>query len=290
MSENMFDNSQEKRLGIIAGGGQFPRLIAEEAKKNGYYVAICGFRDNTDPTLAESCDDFSILALGQLSKLLSFFKEKNIQRVCMAGSINKPKALDLRPDWRATKLIFSLKTKGDDALLRAILGEFEKDGFTPLSAVELLPSLRTPCGNLTEEMIIDTIQADITFALPIAKQLGNFDIGQCLVVREGMVIAVECIEGTDATLARAADLGGLGCIAIKLAKQRQDQRVDLPSIGLTTIENLIKYKYTALVIEEHKTLFFDREKALDLAKKNNLHIIALNPNTDIKEILTSYKP
>jgi len=277
MSESTVnDNHEKERLGIIAGGGQFPRLIAEEARKNGHYVAICGFHENTDPALSEYCDDFEILPLGQLSKLLNFFKNNNIQRLCLAGSINKPKALAIRPDWRAAKLIFSLKSKGDDGLLGAILKEFEKEGFTPLSAAELVPSLRTPLGNLTQQKISPEIKQEIAFGWPIAKQMGSFDIGQCLVVREGMVMAVECLEGTDATLLRAADLGGTGCVAIKIAKPGQDQRVDLPSIGLTTIETLIKHKYSALAIEAHKTLFFDREKALELAIKNKLHIIAFD--------------
>lgn len=263
------------RLGIIAGGGQFPRLIAEEAKKQNMFVAICGFHHNTDESLASSCDAFQMLALGQLSKLIDFYKQNSITHICFAGTINKPKALDIRPDLRAAKMIFSLKTKGDDALLRAILSEFEKEGFTCISAAKLLPGLKSPQGILTNRKIPQEILDDMHYGFPIAKSMGSYDIGQCLVVKQGMVIAVECLEGTDATLKRAADLAGKDCVAIKIVKPIQDERIDLPSIGLKTIENLIEYKYAGLAIEADKTLFFDREKALALANKHKLHIIAL---------------
>ena len=266
---------QEKRLGIIAGGGQFPELIAKEAKNQGYYVAVCGFINNTNENIKTFCDDFQILALGQLNKLINFYKQNQINQICFAGSINKPKALDIRPDMRAAKLIFSLKTKGDDVLLRAIIGEFEKEGFTIISASHFLPELKAPQGILTNHKIPLEIQNDMEYGFPIAKNMGSYDIGQCLVVKNGMVIAVECLEGTDATLKRAYELAGKNCIAIKIVKPNQDERIDLPSIGLKTIENLIEYHYAGLAIEADKTLFFDREKALTLANKHKLHIIAL---------------
>lgn len=266
---------QIQRLGIIAGGGQFPKLIADEAKAQGLFVAACGFLNNTDENLKNFCDSFQILALGQLSKLINFFKANNVTHVCFAGTINKPKALDIRPDLRAAKLLFSLKTKGDDVLLRAILGEFEKEGFQCVSASVFLPSLKSPAGVLTNREIPQEILADMQYGFPIAKSMGSYDIGQCLVVKQGMVMAVECLEGTDAALKRAYELGGSGCVAVKVVKPNQDERIDLPSIGLKTIENLIQYKYAGLAIEADKTLFFDRDQALALANKHKLHIIAL---------------
>lgn len=266
---------QIQRLGIIAGGGQFPKLIADEAKAQGLFVAACGFLNNTDENLKNFCDSFQILALGQLSKLINFFKANKVTHVCFAGTINKPKALDIRPDLRAAKLLFSLKTKGDDVLLRAILGEFEKEGFQCVSASVFLPCLKSPAGVLTNREIPQEILADMQYGFPIAKSMGSYDIGQCLVVKQGMVMAVECLEGTDAALKRAYELGGSGCVAVKVVKPNQDERIDLPSIGLKTIENLIQYKYAGLAIEADKTLFFDRDQALALANKHKLHIIAL---------------
>ncbi len=264
-----------KSLGIIAGGGQFPELIAKEAKSTGHQVFICGFYENTDDDLVNYCDKFIKLHLGQLTKLIEFFKDNKVKNLCFAGSINKPKALNIRPDWRAAKLLFSLRAKGDDVLLRTILSELEKDGFNPLSAADLLPSLRAPKGNLTTRNINDELQEDLDYGLDITRKIGQFDIGQCVIARNGIIMAVESLEGTDATIQRGAELGGENCIAIKISKPKQDVRVDLPSVGLQTIENLIKYKYSALVIESYNTLFFDREKSIALAKKHNLHIISV---------------
>ena len=264
-----------ENIGIIAGGGQFPRLVAQEARAAGLGVVICGFQGHTDPATAECADVFELLHLGQLGRMIGFFKEHRVSRVCMAGSISKPKALDFRPDWRAAKLIFSLKKKGDDALLRAVMSDIEKDGIRIVAAADLAPGLRSPEGTLTRRAPTEDEWKDIRYGWPIARSMGAFDIGQCLIVREGMVMAVECLEGTDATIRRGAELGGQGCIAIKMVKPGQDERVDLPSVGLATIRNLIEHHYAVLAIQADKTLFFDREEALRLADENGLSVVAL---------------
>lgn len=264
-----------ENIGIIAGGGQFPRLVAQQARAAGLGVVICGFQGHTDPDTASCADVFELLHLGQLGRMIGFFKEHHVSRVCMAGSISKPRALDFRPDWRAAKLLFSLKKKGDDSLLRAIMADIEKDGIHVVAAVDLAPALRAPEGTLTRRAPTDEEWKDIRYGWPIARAMGAFDIGQCLVVREGMVMAVECLEGTDAALRRGAELGGNGCIAVKMVKPGQDERVDLPSVGLATIRNLVEHHYAVLAIQAGKTLFFDREAALRLADENGLAVVAL---------------
>lgn len=264
-----------ENIGIIAGGGQFPRLIAQDARAAGLGVVICGFSGHTDPATAEAADVYEQLHLGQLNRMVNFFKENNVTRVCMAGAISKPKALDFRPDWRAAKLLFSLKKKGDDSLLRGIMADIEKDGLRIVASADLASGLRAPSGTLTRRQPSESEWNDIRYGWPIAKAMGAFDIGQCLVVRENMVMAVECLEGTDATLKRGGQLGGEGCVAIKMVKPGQDERVDLPSVGLTTIRNLVENKYAVLAIQAGKTLFFDREEALRLADENGLAIVAL---------------
>jgi hypothetical protein len=262
-------------IGIIAGGGQFPRLVAKDAKASGLDVAICGFQGHTDPATAECADVFELLHLGQLNRMVNFFKDHNVTRVCMAGSISKPKALQFRPDWRAAKILFSLKKKGDDSLLRAIMADIEKDGISIVASADLAPGLRTPSGTLTRHEPDENTWKDIRYGWPIARAMGAFDIGQCLVVRQNMVMAVECLEGTDAAIRRGAELGGEGCTALKLVKPGQDERVDLPSVGLTTIRNLVDHHYSALAIQSGKTLFFDREESLKLADEHGLAIVAL---------------
>ncbi|MBP3731323.1 MAG: UDP-2,3-diacylglucosamine diphosphatase LpxI [Mailhella sp.] len=265
----------QESIGIIAGGGQFPRIVAESLRSEGYSVVICGFSGHTDEMTANAADAFTLLHLGQFNRMIAFFKQHGVSRACMAGAISKPKALDFRPDWRAAKMVFSLKGKGDDALLRSIIAEIEKDGIQIVSSADLAHGLRCPAGVLTTRQPTESEWNDMRFGWPIARTLGSFDIGQCLVVRENIVIAVECLEGTDATLLRGGQLGGKNCVAIKLVKPGQDERVDLPSIGLATIQNMIENHYAALAVEAGKTLFFDREEALRLADSHGLCIVSL---------------
>ena len=266
----------KENIGIIAGGGQFPRLVAHDARAAGMGVFICGFQGHTDPSTADCADVFEMLHLGQLNRMIQFFQGHGVHHVCMAGTINKPRALDFRPDWRAAKIVFSLRNKGDDALLRAIISELEKEGISVVASADLAPGLRCPAGVLTTCAPSEDTWKDIRYGWPIARTMGTYDIGQCIVVRQGMVMAVECLEGTDATIKRGAELGGEGCTAIKMVKPGQDERVDLPSIGLTTVRHLVAHHYAALAIHAGKTLFFDREQALALADEHGLVIVALN--------------
>jgi len=278
-------------IGIIAGAGQFPALVAQEAAKQGSQVIVCGFQGHTDSarfqdtSITQHYQDFH---LGQFSKIIAFFKHHKVQQLCFAGAISKPKALDFRPDFRAVKIIFSLKSKGDDALLRAIIRDLESEGFSIRHAADLVPSLRCPAGILTKTQPAPAAHADIAYGWPIGVNLGHHDIGQCLVIRESMVIAVECLEGTDLTLKRGAQLGGKGCTAIKMSKCKQDTRVDLPSIGLETIRTLIADNYSCLAIEAQNSLFFDRTEALALADAHKLAIIALDSDA-VKKILQASK-
>ncbi|OBQ52699.1 LpxI family protein [Halodesulfovibrio spirochaetisodalis] len=266
----------QERIGIIAGAGQFPELVADGARKDGYTVVMCGFVGHTDPAIESKADIFEMLHLGALSKLIQFFKKNGVTRVCFAGAINKPKALDVRPDLRAAKLLFKIRSKGDDVLLRAVLDELEVDGLQIVQAAELVPDLRGPAGLLTKKKLTDKLRETLAYGIPIGEQIGRMDIGQCIVVRENMVVAVECLEGTDATLKRGADLGGKGCVAIKLFKPDQDERIDLPALGLNTIKNLVDGEYSCLVYYANKTLFFDREEALALANEHNIAIIGVD--------------
>lgn len=261
-------------IGIIAGSGQFPRLVAQDARASGYAVFICGFHGQTDPELAAEADAFHCVHLGQFNKVIAWFREHGVRRLCMAGAISKPRALEVRPDLRAAKILFSLRGKGDDALLRAVMADLESEGFLIVHASELSSSLHCPAGVLTRRQPCAEEWSAIAYGWPIAESMGRFDIGQCLVVKDGMVVAVECLEGTDETLRRGAKLGGEGCIALKLAKPGQDERVDLPSIGLETVRLLIEYKFRCLAVQAGKTLFFDRAAALELADRHDFCIVA----------------
>ncbi len=277
-------------IGIIAGSGQFPQLAANEARAAGRRVAVCGFREHTDPALAAHADAFELIHLGQLNRLIAFFREQGVHRLCLAGAINKPRALQLRPDLRAVRLMLSLRGKGDDALLRAVIRELEVEGFEVVSAASLLPSLRCPPGVLTRHRPDAETWEDVCFGWPVAAAVGRFDIGQCLVVRQGMVAAVECLEGTDAALRRGSELAGPGCTAIKTVKPGQEERVDLPSVGLETVRLLVEHRYACLAVSAETTLFFDRTEALALADRYGLCVLALSAEQGERLIGASAPP
>lgn len=263
-------------IGIMAGSGKFPFMIAENAKAKGFRVVVCGFENNTDPTLAKACDAFIMLGLGQLGSLIRFFKEQNVTKACMAGAINKPRALDFKPDARAAKLLFRLLgNRGDDALLRALADEMKSEGITVIKPEELVPSLTTTTPGIiagptpSQEMWID-----IEFGWKKAKELGALDIGQSIAVRDQVIVAIEAIEGTDAMLKRAGSLAS-GCVAVKVMKPEQDERADKPSIGEKTIAVLADQNFCCLAFEAKYTLFFDRETSIAKANEKNLTLIAI---------------
>ncbi|MDR2892102.1 MAG: UDP-2,3-diacylglucosamine diphosphatase LpxI [Deltaproteobacteria bacterium] len=271
-------------IGIIAGSGQFPALVAQEAHKAGHCVFICGFKGHASPDLAclpelaDRPDAFVMLPLGQLGGLIDFFKRNHVDKICMAGAIAKPKALDLRPDLRAAKLIFKLRrVAGDDFILRAFAAELAEEGLPVVQAADLAPSLRAPAGILTRRKPSEDDWEAIRCGWPIGRLLGRHDVGQSLVMRGRMVVAVEALEGTDAALRRGGDLGGKGCVALKMLKPGQDTRLDLPSIGLGTVEIMTGLGYSCLAYEAGHTLFFDLEAAIRLADRHDLTVIGLTP-------------
>ncbi|NLY41868.1 MAG: LpxI family protein [Desulfovibrionales bacterium] len=263
-------------LGIIAGGGFFPITVAQSARAVGMRVVGVGFTSDTDPSFPKHCDTFCWLKLGQLSKLIAFFHKHGAEQVAMAGPINKPRALDIRPDWRAAKLLFSLSTKGDDAILRALLRELEREGFVVVSAQSFVPDLAAPAGILTHRAPSTQEYADIVLGWKITQALGSFDVGQCVILREGIVLAIEALEGTDAAIARAGSLGGSGAVVVKRPKPGQEHRVDLPAVGLQTIERMRHAGATCLAIEAGHCLFFDRSKATDLANSYGIAVVSQN--------------
>lgn len=270
-------------IGIMAGSGQFPFLVARGARTLGWRVVMCAFHGFADPALEAEADDFIMLHLGRLGDLINFFKKHGATKVCMAGAISKPKAIsDIKPDFRVTKLMLKLagKAKGDDAILRAVAEELQSEGISILSPNTLVPGLNTHSGVLSARQPDADIWRDASFGWNIAKQVGAMDIGQCVVVRSGIVTAVECLEGTDAAISRGAELGGPGCMAVKVVKPGQDKRIDLPSVGAATIELLARHKFAGLAFEASGSLFFDKAKALELAKEHNICIIAVPAEAD----------
>ncbi len=267
--------SDQGTLGLIAGGGRFPFLIAEGARRSGLRVVAVGFRSNTDPGLPACVDEYQELRLGQLGKLIDFFKSRGVDRVLMGGTINKARAMDIIPDFRGARLLLKLGGKGDDALLRAISDELASEGMPVRRAHELIPGLLMPEGFLTGRRPSPGVMADIRFGWSVAKELGRLDIGQTVVVRRQVVAAVEALEGTDNAIRRGCSLAGQGAVVVKVFKPGQDERLDLPSVGLTTIETMREAGAVCLAVEAGRSLFFDRERALNEASRAGISVIGI---------------
>lgn len=271
-------------IGIIAGQGQFPFLVARSVQAAGGRVAAVGFKDYTDPALASEVQVWSLIRLGQLNKAISFFKKNNVATLCFAGAINKPKALSIRPDWRAARLLLSALSKGDNALLSIIIRELEREGLHVVQAADLVPDLRAPAGVVSLRKPTAGEVNDLKSGWKIAKAVGELDIGQCVVLKQGVVTAVEAIEGTDAAIRRGGELAGGGAVIVKTVKPGQDERVDLPALGVQTILTMIQVKAACLGYEAGKTLFFDLEESLRLADQHGLCLVGLNdPERDFEE-------
>ncbi len=260
-------------LGIIAGEGQFPLLVAQGARRLGRPTFGIAFKDHTQPELSMLVDQVAWLRLGQLNKLLAFLKKHQVQEVVFAGGINKPRALDLRPDLRAAKLLFQLRSKNDNSLLNGVVSLLEAEGLVPISALRFVPSLRAPAGVLTKREPTRQEKLDLEFGWPLAKEIGRLDIGQCLVVREQMVVAVEALEGTNEAITRAGRLSGKGCVVVKTFKPGQEEHIDQPAVGLETVRTMLKAEATCLAVEADKSLFFDRQQALEVANEARICIV-----------------
>lgn len=264
-------------IGLIAGGKQFPILVAQGVKAKGHRLVVAGFTGHTNMDVVPLADEWLELKLGKLNKLIRYLKSNGVDRIIMAGTIDKPKVMDVRHlDMRAIKLVFSQKGKGDSALLGILAGEFEKEGMPVVPAHEFLPELLTPEGVLTRRQPDEREWEDLGFGWKIAKELGRMDVGQCLIVREGIVAAVEALEGTDEAIKRGCAYGGSGCVVIKVFKPGQQKEVDLPSLGLDTLKTMADGKATCLGVEAGKSLFFDREKTIQFADDNGISIVGIS--------------
>lgn len=268
-----------KKIGLIAGGGQFPLLFAQKAAQSGYTVVAAGFQSETDDALLEIVPEFKWLYLGQLNKLLKYFKGHGVTEAVMLGSIRKTNIFkDIRPDFKTLSFIAKTARTHDDSVLTAFADLMEKEGITMRASTFLLPELISPQGCWTRRKPDRAELKDIRQGWRIAREIGRLDIGQCLVISNGTVLAVEAIDGTDATIERGGRLAmNNGAVVVKLSKPAQDLRFDLPSSGAATIETMHRAGATVLALEAGKSLSFDREEMVRLADQYKICIIAFDP-------------
>ncbi|MGM0423308.1 MAG: LpxI family protein [Thermodesulfobacteriota bacterium] len=265
--------NSRKPLGILAGEGQFPILVARGAKSQGREVVAVAFKGYTSQEISLCTDKMLWLYLGQLGKMISFLQKNQVQEIVLAGGINKPRALSLRPDLQAAKLLLQTRSRNDNALFEALIHTLNKQGLRVASPLDFVPDLRTPAGCLSKRRPSQQEEVDIDFGWELAKEIGSLDIGQCLVVKEKMVVAVEAMEGTNAAILRAGELAGTGCVVLKVFKPGQEERIDQPALGLQTIRTMLQAGASCLVAEAGKSLFFDQDQALQLADQNGICVL-----------------
>ncbi len=266
----------KQTIGIIAGGGQFPLMVAEAAKARGLRTVAVAHYGETEPALSEKVNEIVWIKLGQLGRLIKVFRTEGVQNVIMAGSITKKRMFEnLRPDLKGLAIMTKLAVFHDDDILRAVADTLAAEGIEIVSSTAYLPELPAEEGCFTKRKPDKEEMADIFFGWKVAKELGRLDIGQSVVVRKKTVLAVEAIDGTDATIRRGGIIAKEKAVVVKVSKPDQDMRFDVPSIGLETIEVMGEVKASALAVEAGRTLIFDREKMLERANEKNIAVIAL---------------
>ena len=269
--------SSQQTIGLISGSGKFPFLFARAAKQKGYRIVSIAIKGNTSPRLKKFVDEIKWFKINEFRNIFDFLKVKNIGSVIMAGQI-KPRTLfhkDIFQDEELRALIVGLQDRRADSLFGAIAKKISEQGMNLLDSTIFLEDYLPKKGALTQESPNEEIWADVNFGFQMAKEIARLDIGQVVAVKNKAVVAVESMEGTDATILRAGRIASRGCVVVKVSKPKQDMRFDIPVVGLRTIANLVKIKARCLAFEAQKTLFIDREKCIEKAKRNNLIVVAV---------------
>ena len=271
-------------IGGGARSGRFPILFAEAARRQGYAVACVGIQYEASVELRGLCDSFDVVGVAKMGRMIRTFRRRGVAEIVMAGKVTKNviytpmRWLNLCPDLRTLQWWYrrDRADNRDDSLLLSVIAEFERDGMTFTSALDYAPELLVKEGVLTRRVPTASERADIAFGWLMAKEMGRLDVGQSVAVKEKATLAIEAIEGTDRCIERAGQLCRAGgWTLVKVAKPQQDMRFDVPTIGLTTIENLRKAGARVLAIEADKTIVVDQPDVVALADRYGITIVAV---------------
>ncbi len=262
------------KYGLIAGNGDFPFLVIEGAGKQGESLAVVAIKEETDKRIEQAAAKFVWVGIGQLGKMISFFKDEGVTKVMMAGQVKHVQLFSgAVPDMRMLKMLWNLPRRNTNSLIGGIASELEKDGIELIDSTYFLSDNLAANGVLTKRRPSDKELENIEYGLQIAGEIARLDLGQTIVVRAKACVAVEAMEGTDATIARAGTLANGKLTVVKVAKPDQDMRFDVPVIGLPTIETMIKAGGTCLSVSSGKTLIFNRDQMIELANKHKIAIV-----------------
>lgn len=270
-----------EKIGVIAGGGQFPGLFIEAARRSGRASVVIGFRNETAEEVEAAADEFCWVKLGQLGRVIKFFQSRNVREVVFLGTITKTRIFrDIIPDLKGLSLLRRIDRNHDDALLRAIAEVLEEEGIIVVESTKYLQHLLFPAGVLSKKRPTAEQVEDITFGWKMSKGIGALDIGQCVVVRSKTVLAVEAIEGTDAAIRRGGALCREKAVVVKTHKPEQDFRFDLPATGVQTIESIKSVNGAVLAVEAGKSLIFDREALVREADSAGIVVVGVEERAD----------
>ena len=273
----MTDQPKAAAIGLIAGGGQFPLLFAQAARARGRRVVAIAHVNETSPELEALADRIYWVKLGQLGKIIASFRREGVCETVFAGTITKTRIFhDILPDFKGLTLWSKIDRRQDDAILRAVAMTLEEEGIRVLASTCYLDHLFFPQGLLTNKKPSSDHLDDIRFGWKVAREVGRLDIGQCVVVRDRTVLAVEAIEGTDAAIRRGGELAGSGAVVVKLKKPEQDFRFDLPATGVKTIDTLAAVKGAVLAVEAGQSLIFDREAMVEAANRAGIVVVGVS--------------
>jgi UDP-2,3-diacylglucosamine hydrolase len=266
--------------GLIAGNGRFPFLVLEGARSQGIEMAVIALKEEASPELEKLTKRLHWVSLGELSKTIDLMHKEGVKNAVMAGQVKHNKIFSaIRPDWKLAKLLFSLPKKNTDSLIGAVAKILEDEGIQLVDSTLFLKPLLPEAGVLTRRVPNEREAADIAYGHGVARQIAGMDIGQTVVISDCACVAVEAMEGTDETIARAARLaGGKPLVVVKVSKPGQDMRFDVPVVGLPTIEQMKSSGATALAVDAGRTLFFDREKLIEQANEAGIAIQAFPPS------------
>jgi DUF1009 family protein len=264
-------------IGLIAGNGTFPLLFAKTARQEGLAVVAVAHEGETRSELADCVDSITWIKVGQLDTIIRTFQAHGVRRAVMAGGIHKAALLaHFAPDDRAMRFLSRLTQWSDDTLLRGLAAELEGEGIAVVESTLFLASLLTPVGPLTATEPDEPQWRDIHYGLAVAKGIGAWDIGQTVVVKSRIVLAVEAVEGTDAALRRGGALAHGGAVAVKVSKPAQDLRFDVPAVGPATVPVCAEAGIAVLALEAGRTLLLERAALVDAANRAGVVLVGVS--------------
>ena len=265
-----------QRIGLIAGNGRFPIIFAENARRLGYAVSAVAHIGETEPELERHVERIHWIKIGQLNKLIKAFKEDGVQQAVMLGGIKKTHVFTtVRPDLRTLSIAGRLRAFKDDAILREFAAELEREGIRIRESTFGLNGILVEESPLTKRRPTKKEWDDIRYGWDVAHEIGRLDVGQCVVVKDRVIVAVEAVEGTDQAIRRGGELAGEGAVVVKRCKPQQDLRFDLPAIGPKTIQVMAAVKATALAVEAGRSVLLDRQEMIHQAERAGIAVVGL---------------